>query len=110
MRRVHWRIAMSVFVSGSSSRQTELVARKQFNLFVTLKNKRQANLPSLECGGMGWGVCWGERQKGNVGTDWMHVYRGGSDKQSGVYFICEKERLANVSAFRLCLKIRACFH
>lgn len=39
--KVHRRIRLSIFVSPSSSRQPGLAARKQFNLFATVKIQRQ---------------------------------------------------------------------
>lgn len=55
--KVHRRIRLSIFVSPSSSRQPGLAARKQFNLFATVKIQRQqTSFFSKRGGGM---VRWG---------------------------------------------------
>lgn len=51
---------MSIFVSSGSSSQPRLPARKQFNLFATVKIQRQqASFLQMETGGGGMRRGWG---------------------------------------------------
>lgn len=61
--KVHRRIRLSIFVSPSSSRQPGLTARKQFNLFATVKIQRQQTsfFPTGE--GVRRGVVGGEKER-----------------------------------------------
>jgi len=64
--KVHRRIRLSIFVSPSSSRQPGLAARKQFNLFATVKIQRQqtSSFPNGE--GVRYGGAGGERREKEV--------------------------------------------
>lgn len=64
--KVHRRIRLSIFVSRSSSRQPGLAARKQFNLFATVKIQRQQTsfFPNRE--GVQYGGARGERREMEV--------------------------------------------
>lgn len=66
--KVHRRIRLSIFVSPSSSRQPGLTARKQFNLFATVKIQRQQTsfFPTGE--GVRRGGVGGERREKEVAT------------------------------------------
>lgn len=80
--KVHRRIRLSIFVSPSSSRQPGLTARKQFNLFATVKIQRQQtsffpNREGVRRGGDGGGgegrekevaIVEGRNQKGLTQT------------------------------------------
>lgn len=71
---------MSIFVSSGSSSQPRLPARKQFNLFATVKIQRQqASFFQMEKGGGGgqeedWGGGW--RGGGACGTRERQIGKG----------------------------------